>query len=135
MANKVIHTSGKRKTAIARATLRPGTGRVKFNKLAIDVVEPKMLRLKLMEPILLAEKYSKNIDFSVVAMGGGQSSQIEAGRLAVARGLVEYTKSEALKNEFLDYERQLLVADVRRRECRKPNTHSKARSKRQKSYR
>jgi ribosomal protein S9 len=53
--------------------------------------------------------------------------------LAIARALVE--KDKKLKEVFLDYDRQLLVADVRQKESAKPNSHGKARAKRQKSYR
>ena len=67
--------------------------------------------------------------------GGGISSQTDACRLVIAKSLVEYTKSERLKETFLKYDRTMLVADVRRKEPSKPNRHGKARAKRQKSYR
>ena len=66
--------------------------------------------------------------------GGGFMAQAEAIRLAIARGLVQSQKGEALKEAFLKYDRHLLVADTRRKEMCKPND-SKARKKRQKSYR
>ena len=49
--------------------------------------------------------------------------------------LVGYTKNDKLKEIFLNYDRNLLVADVRRKEPSKPNRHGQARSKVQKSYR
>ena len=67
--------------------------------------------------------------------GGGEKGQVEAARISIARALVAATGSKELEKAFLDYDRNLLVADVRRRETRKPNTHGKARAKRQKSYR
>ncbi len=51
------------------------------------------------------------------------------------KALIDYTKSERLKETFLKYDRNLLVADVRRKEPSKPNRHGQARAKRQKSYR
>ena len=72
-------------------------------------------------------------DIDVNVYGGGFISQAEAARLAIARSLVKYDKK--LEKSFLGYDRQLLVADVRRKEPKKPNTSSGARSKRQKSYR
>ncbi len=132
---KIVHASGKRKTAIARATLREGSGRVKINNIALEQYSPRMHRLKLMEPLLIADKFSAKVDISINVMGGGRSSQTEAARLAIAKAFVEYTKSDVLKSAYLEYDRNLLVADSRRRECVKPNSHSKARSKRQKSYR
>ena len=67
--------------------------------------------------------------------GGGISSQADASRLAIAKGLVEFSKNDKLKEDFLNYDRNLLVADVRRKESAKPNRHGQARAKRQKSYR
>ena len=75
-----------------------------------------------------------NFDIAVEVKGGGTESRMEASRLAVAKALVRFTKSAELKKAFIDYDRSLLVADVRRKEPYKPGD-SKARSKRQKSYR
>lgn len=130
---KSIVTTGKRKTAIARATLRQGTGKVFINNIAMDVYEPAMWRLKLQEPFLLAGTDASKVDVSINVIGGGIASQIAASRLAVARAFVE--KTPKLKEDFLAYDRQLLVADVRQREVAKPNHHGKARATRQKSYR
>lgn len=131
---KVVHTSGKRKEAIARATLKAGKGKVRINNLSLDTVEPKLARMKIREPLMLAGNVAKKVDISVRVYGGGQMSQAEAVRLAIARALVEHSKDDRLEKVFLDYDRQLLVADVRRKEVNKPN-RSKARAKRQKSYR
>lgn len=131
---KHILTSGKRKRAIARATLRQGNGIVKINHLLLDAFEPKVSRMRIMEPLILGEKFAQNADIDVSVSGGGQSSQAEAARLAIGKALLEFSESNALKEEFLKYDRQLLVADVRRKEACKPND-SKARKKRQKSYR
>lgn len=129
---KVIHTSGRRKTAIARATLKQGTGVVRFNNQKIDFIEPKLLRLRLQEPLIIAKKAAEKVNISINAIGGGFLGQIEAARLALARALVASDKK--LEKPFLEYDRHLLVADVRRKEQCKPND-SKARAKRQKSYR
>jgi small subunit ribosomal protein S9 len=129
----IIHTSGKRKSAIARATLKPGSGNVKINNLSIDYYQPKLARLKLREPLILAGPITQKVDISVRVTGGGFMSQAEASRLAIAKALAEHTPK--LKDVFLNYDRHLLVADVRRKEEAKPNRHGKARAKRQKSYR
>ena len=130
---KLIHCSGKRKQAIARATLKKGKGIIKINNQLIDVLEPKLARMKLQEPLILAGNIAKEVNINVKINGGGFMSQAEAGRLAIGRALSKYSKR--LEKIFLSYDRHLLVADIRRRETRKPNTHGKARSKRQKSYR
>ena len=135
MANKVIHTSGKRKSAIARATIRPGNGIVRVNRKLIDNYEPKLSRQLIREPLLLAGDVMNKVNVSVKVMGGGSVSQATASRLAIARGLVQWSKSDKLEKVFAGYDRGLLVADVRRKESSKPNAHGKARAKRQKSYR
>ena len=66
--------------------------------------------------------------------GGGSAAQIEASRLAIAKAIVEFTKEEKVKNAFLAYDRNLLIADTRRKEPCKPGD-SKARSMRQSSKR
>lgn len=131
---KAVHESGSRKTAVARATIKPGSGKIKVNSQNIDNYSPEIARMKIMEPIILADKLAKDVDISVKMQGGGYMSQAEAARVAISRALVEFTKSNTLRESYLEYDRQLLVADVRRKEMRKPND-SKARAKRQKSYR
>ena len=130
---KIIHCSGKRKSAIARATIRPGKGKIRVNNQLIDTIHPKIARLKIQEPVIIAGSIGTAVDISVNVSGGGPISQAEAARLAIARSLVKFDKK--LEKSFLTYDRQLLVADVRRKEPHKPNTSKGARSKRQKSYR
>ena len=132
---KNILAVGKRKRAIARATLREGKGKIRINHNLLEIYEPKLYRLKLREPLLLAGDVVNKVDIDINVLGGGINSQAEASRLAIAKALVEYTKSEKLKETFLKYDRNLLVADVRRKEPAKPNRHGQARSKVQKSYR
>ena len=132
---KNIHSSGKRKMAIARATLKQGTGLIRINCVPIDFIEPKMSRLKLREPLILAGDIANKVNIDVNVTGGGVTSQAEASRLAIAKALLDFTKNDKLKEIFLNYDRNLLVADVRRKEAAKPNRHGQARSKVQKSYR
>ena len=131
---KIVNTSGKRKSAIARVTLREGKGIIRINSKSLNVYGPEIAKLKIMEPLIIAGDISKKVNISVNVIGGGWQSQAEATRLAIAKALVEFSGSKQLKKEFLDYDRHLLIADVRRRETRKPNI-SRARAKRQKSYR
>jgi len=134
---KTLVLSGKRKRSVARAIIKEGTGIILINSKPIDVFNT-FHKLALKEPFLIAEEILKEklkeIDIYVSVSGGGAESQIEASRLAIARALVEFTKSSELKNAYLKYDRALLVADTRRKEMRKPGD-SKARAKRQKSYR
>ncbi len=131
---KTVHVAGKRKQAIARATLSEGSGKVVINGTVLDHYEPRLAKMKILEPILLAEDIAGKYNIRVRVQGGGYMSQAEAVRLAIARALVEASKAKTLRERFLAYDRHLLVADTRRKEMRKPND-SKARAKRQKSYR
>ena len=130
---KVFHAAGKRKRAIARATIRQGKGNIIINHRRLEFLEPKMYRLRMMEPVILAGESAKGMDVWVNVIGGGMASQADATRLAIGRALVK--SNPALKQVFLDYDRLILVADVRRKEDSKPNSHGQARAKRQKSYR
>jgi len=130
---KIIHVAGKRKRAVAKATLKPGKGIVRINNQLLDNYEPELARLKLREPLILAGDIAKSVDITVRVNGGGFNAQAEAARLAIARALAQSSKK--LEKTFLSYDRHLVVADVRRKEPRKPNRHGKARAKTQKSYR
>ena len=132
MSKKIIHSQGKRKRAIAQATLFPGKGKIIINHQLLDSFGSEFVRMRIQEPLVLAEDIAQAIDVKVHVLGGGINGQADAVRLAIARALVEYEPK--LKKTFYDYDRLLLVADVRRKEARKPND-SKARAKRQKSYR
>ena len=130
---KVIHQSGTRKTAVARATLVEGNGTVRLNSQLLTSMPQTMFRAKIEEPLLIAGETAKKVDIAVNVEGGGSNSQAEAARLAIAKALSIYDKK--LHSTYLEYDRAFLVADVRRKETRKPNCHGKARAKRQKSYR
>ena len=135
MVKKTIITSGKRKTATARAVLKAGTGKIHVNRMLLDAYTPEIARSFIQEPLVIAPEYADKVDITVDFHGGGMMSGAEASRLAIAKALVEFAgKGSHLKERFLEYDRQMLVADVRRKETCKPND-SKARSKRQKSYR
>ena len=134
MVKKVVNTSGKRKTAVARAAVQKGTGLVRINKKPVELYEPEIARWKIMEPINIAESHMGKIDVDVSVKGGGFMSQASAVRTAIAKGLLEYTGDPSLKIAFLDHDRSLLVSDSRRKEPKKP-LGCGARRKRQKSYR
>ncbi len=131
--NQTVHNAGKRKTAIAKATIKPGKGIVRVNHMLIDLIQPRIYQLKILEPVIIAGDIAKKIDIDVTVNGGGMNSQAEAARLAIGRALADHTPK--LRQALSDYDRQLLVADVRYKETHKPNTHGSARSKKQKSYR
>ncbi|HLD15227.1 MAG TPA: 30S ribosomal protein S9 [Candidatus Nanoarchaeia archaeon] len=131
---KIIQTSGKRKRAVARATLREGKGIIRINSLKLEAYSPEIAKMMIQEPLMLAAELSKKVDIRVDVFGGGWHSQAEAARLAIARALVEFSGSKKLKTDFIAYDRNLLVQDSRVNEASKPND-SKPRASRQKSYR
>lgn len=132
---KKIITSGKRKTAIARAVLIDGSGKISINKKDHKTLQILDV-LQIEEPIRIATNILGKINFDILinVKGGGEKSQIEAARLALAKVIIKFSNSEELTKAYLDYDRNLLVADVRRKEAYKPGD-SKARKKRQSSKR
>ncbi|MET1160717.1 MAG: 30S ribosomal protein S9 [Thermoprotei archaeon] len=132
---KIVIATGKRKTSIARAVIKPGEGRVWINGVPIEIWPYEMARLKMMEPLLLVGDLSKKVDIYVNVRGGGYMSQADAARMAIARGLLEYTgNNEELKRVFEEYDRYMLSGDPRRTEPEKWGRYS-ARRRWQKSYR
>ncbi len=131
---KVIHTSGKRKTAIARGIFKKGKGRVRINKRPIELYDPELARLKITEPIVLAGDLTNDIDIDVKVKGGGVMGQADAARMVIARGLIQWTADMELKEKFIQYDRTMLVGDPRRSEPKKYGGRG-ARARRQKSYR
>jgi small subunit ribosomal protein S9 len=129
-----VNTSGKRKMAVARASVVAGDGKVRVNKVPIDVITPELARLKIMEPLELAAEKAAKVDIDVSVQGGGVMGQAEAVRTAIAKGLVAYFKDEELERSFKQIDRTLVVSDPRRKLPKKPLGRG-ARKKRQKSYR
>ena len=130
-----IVTSGKRKRAVARAVLMEGNGKITINGKDYAMLH-NFDKLKIEEPLRIAENFlgKRNFNVSITVRGGGEKGQIDAARLALTRAILEFSKSKELEKQFEDYDWSLLVADVRRKESNKPGD-SKARAKRQKSFR
>lgn len=135
---KVINEQGKRKTAVARVTIQEGSGSVRINRKPLEVLEPEIVRAKIAEPLVIAAPFLDGgieaLDIEVNVRGGGYMGQAEAARTAIARGLVAWTENEGLKEAYLNYDRTLLVSDMRIKEPKKFDAKG-ARAKRQKSYR
>ena len=133
-AAKVVNTSGKRKTSIARATVKKGKGCVRINKVPLEIHSPELAKFKIMEPINIAGKKMDKLDIEVNVKGGGIMGQAYATRTAIAKGLVEFLGDKDLEAIYKQYDRSLLVSDPRRKMPKKPLGRG-ARAKRQKSYR
>lgn len=128
--------SGKRKTAVAKLKIMEGKGQIFYNYLPHTELG-LFHRLALLEPLRIYQSElgdELQYDFYITTKGGGKEGQIQAARLAIAKALLELTGSEVLKKAFVKYDRNMIVPDSRRKETRKPGD-SKARAKRQKSFR
>lgn len=130
----VIQTSGKRKTAVARATTRDGKGKVTINGYPVEIYPVEILREKILEPVLLVGDKAQKMDIEVKVSGGGVTGQADAARTAIAKGIVKYLKDDSVEEAYKKYDRTILVSDVRRKLPKKPQGKG-ARAKRQKSYR
>ena len=136
MAKDYSLIGGKRKTALAKIKFFQGSGKIFYNSLPYNELG-LFHKLALSEPIRIYQSElgdELNYDFDITTRGGGKEGQIQAARLALAKALVQITGSDTLKKAFLKYDRNMLVQDSRRKETRKPGD-SKARAKRQKSFR
>lgn len=134
-AKKVIVASGKRRTAMARAVVRPGTGKMRINRIPVEIFEPEIAREKIREPFIQAgEDVWKDLDLDVTVKGGGYMGQAEAARMAIANGLLKWSKSSHLRTVFAEYDRTMIVGDSRKKEPKKFGGRG-ARARNQKSYR
>ncbi|MEM3579471.1 MAG: 30S ribosomal protein S9 [Candidatus Bathyarchaeia archaeon] len=134
-AKKVLVVSGKRKTAIAKAAVKPGMGRIRINRIPLETYEPEIARQKIMEPLIQAgDEVWKQLDIDVKVWGGGYMGQAEAARMALANALLKWTKNTQLRKAFIEYDRTMVVGDPRRKEPKKFGGPG-ARARDQKSYR
>jgi small subunit ribosomal protein S9 len=135
VSKKAIVVSGKRKTAIARALIKPGKGRIRVNRVPIEIFEPKIARDKIVEVLRLAGyEVLKEVDVDVKVSGGGFMGQAEAARMSIARALLKWAKKTHLRTLLMEYDRTMVAGDPRRKEPKKFGG-SGARAKSQKSYR
>jgi small subunit ribosomal protein S16e len=139
---QIVQCFGRKKTATANATCKPGSGSIRVNGTPLQLVQPEALRLKAFEPILvLGQERFANLDMRITVSGGGSTSQIYAVRQAIAKAIVAYhqkfvdeASKQELREALIRYDRSLLVADPRRCEPKKFGGPG-ARARYQKSYR
>jgi small subunit ribosomal protein S9 len=138
MVDKSVHSSGKRKTAIARSTIKEGRGRIIINSIPLEIYQPEVARLRIQESLMLVSDFVdfSKVDILVNVRGGGVLGRSDAVRSSIARGLVEFTGNDELLNRYLTRDRTIIAGDHRQTETHKPSQSSKGpRHKRQKSYR
>ena len=131
---KIILSSGKRKTAIARAIVTPGTGIIRINGRRLEAIENPWIKAIIEEPLMLIGPLRNQINIKVKIHGGGVSGQAQAARIAIARGIVKYFGDPKIEMLFKQYDRYMLVGDPRRKEMKKYGGPG-ARARFQTSYR
>ena len=121
---EVIHKIGRRKTAVARVYLAPGSGNITINKRDVkDYFTTGTLQYKVHQPLVMTEN-DKNFDVKVNVYGGGITGQAEAVRLALSRAMCEVDA----ENRLILKPEGLLTRDPRMVE-RKKFGQKKARKK------
>jgi len=89
MAEALFHATGKRKTAVARVWMKPGTGEITINKRPLAQYLPRDAdQNAVMEPLELVN-LGKNFDFYINVRGGGIAGQAGAIRHGISRALVD----------------------------------------------
>ncbi|AAZ12169.1 40S ribosomal protein S16, putative [Trypanosoma equiperdum] len=140
---KQVQTFGKKKTAIAVATVTKAPQcNIRINGVPISQILPETLRAKIMEAVkVVGARYFSRLRVDVRVRGSGQVAQAYAVRQAIAKGIIAYyqkyhneIEKAALKDKYLEYDKFLLIADPRRCEPKKWGRHS-ARTRFTKSYR
>jgi small subunit ribosomal protein S9 len=136
MSMKVIQSSGKRKSAIARAVLtHPAKGQIKINNVPLQLYEPEIARLRIQEVLeILNHPKLEKCDISVKVKGGGTMGQTDAVRMAIAKSINKFIGTKTIEKSFREYDDSLLSGDSRRTEPKKFGG-KKPRARRQKSFR
>ena len=90
MVNIQYYGTGRRKSAVARVYLRPGSGNIVVNKRTFDVYFPnRVLKMIIRQPLLMTET-ADNFDIFVNVHGGGSAGQAGAIRHGLSRALLAF---------------------------------------------
>jgi len=135
---KAVQVTSKRKSAVARAIIKSGKGKIVINKIPYTNISNKFILDIVREPILIIEEHNKElphkVDIDVNVHGGGTMGQMVAVRNCIAKAFVQFFDDLELTQKILNYNRGFLVDDVRKVESKKP-LGRKARAKKQHSKR
>jgi small subunit ribosomal protein S9 len=124
MADTVTHTVGRRKEAVCRVYLRPGSGKWDVNGRTLGDYFPRPALVSAIQQPFTATDLLGRYDVKANVQGGGQTGQAGALRLAIARALVKVDEGHRRKLRDLG----LLTRDARAVERKKPG-RPKARKK------
>ena len=95
------YATGKRKNAVARVWIKPGSGTTTVNGRTLDIYFARpVLRMILQQPLVISNRLGQ-YDISVTVAGGGLSGQAGAVRHGLAKALTHYEPElrSALKRE------------------------------------
>ena len=113
---EVVNTVGRRKAAVARVFVKPGTGKITVNHKELEVYFPlHILQYEVKQPLMVTNTL-ENYDVTINLVGGGIKGQAEAARMGIARALCEINaeyRPILKKNGFL-------MRDSREVERKKP---------------
>ena len=115
MTAPLTQTTGRRKEAVARVRLRPGTGVITCNKRSFeDYFTSSVHRLLVTEPLRLVEQ-AETYDIDATLDGGGPAGQAGALRLGIARALIDIDPEQRTTLKAAG----LLTRDARKKESKK----------------
>ena len=138
-----------RKTSSAHVYITKGVGKIRINKVTVEMINPETAREVIIAPLeVIGEEFRDKVDISVRVKGGGFMGQAYSSATAISRALIGWTKSkkepkdhpfnkstrQQLKDVILGYDKYLISGDARRKEPKKFGG-SGARRRKQKSYR
>ncbi|MFE3446411.1 30S ribosomal protein S9 [Nocardia sp. NPDC059180] len=92
--DRPVQTVGRRKEAVVRVRLMPGTGNFVLNGRTIEDYFPNKVHQQLVKSPLVTVERTENFDVHARLVGGGPSGQAGALRLAIARALIEVTPDD-----------------------------------------
>ena len=116
MAEIQYYGTGRRKTAVARVYLRPGSGKFVVNHRDFDEFFPnQVLKMVIRQPLLVTETADK-FDILVNVVGGGTAGQAGAIRHGISRALLEFNAELRPKLKSVGF----LTRDARKVERKKP---------------
>ena len=102
--DSIYYATGKRKTAVAKTWMKPGTGNIVINNKALETFFPtESAKFTLMEPLIMTNN-SESFDIKVTVRGGGISGQVGAIRHGITRALIQFNpdlRSELKKAGFV----------------------------------
>ncbi len=116
MADIQYYGTGRRKTAVARVYLRPGSGKITVNRRDFEEFFPnQVVKMVIRQPLLLTET-AETFDILVNVVGGGPTGQAGAIRHGISRALLEYNSELRPQLKAAGF----LTRDARKVERKKP---------------